>query len=282
MNPCANSNICLLVVENQEYPTQKNKLEALQLPFPLIYCHEPRAGLVYARNRGLKEADKIGAEWLASFDDDQEADINWLRVFEQAVEISPKVRIYAGPCQFRYPEYYSRFLRKLPPYHPQPGRSVVQCAGTGNAFFHHTIFGTGFENQRFDSKFNFSGGEDTDFFEKLYIKGFETHWLPNAVVYEDKNGERATLGYAMKIHRRRQANSCRIRHTNIAKPKAILTDLLKINRSIVFGFGALFSGLFLVLFKHSAALPLIGDAALRYARLQGFLDFYRGFSPEYY
>jgi succinoglycan biosynthesis protein ExoM len=46
--------------------------------FGAVYVHEPRCGLVYARNAAVEAALALDADFVAATNDDCEPDENWL------------------------------------------------------------------------------------------------------------------------------------------------------------------------------------------------------------
>ena len=50
----------LIVVDNDATPTAKPVVDALRAlsPFPIVYVHEPRAGVAYARNAAMTAASR--------------------------------------------------------------------------------------------------------------------------------------------------------------------------------------------------------------------------------
>ena len=67
----------LVIVDNDAIPTAKPVVDALRAlsPYPVVYVHEPRAGVAYARNAAMTAASGD----LISFNDDVfEAPQRWL------------------------------------------------------------------------------------------------------------------------------------------------------------------------------------------------------------
>ena len=96
--------VCVLVVENEIEQKLEKKLTEMEYPFPLYYAHESKLGLAHARNRVFLEAEKLNIDWLCSFDDDDEPDVDWLVRLEQAASELTICKIFMGRVEDKFPE----------------------------------------------------------------------------------------------------------------------------------------------------------------------------------
>ncbi len=174
----------ILVVDNASTDnTQEIVAEiASQTDVPLRCVRETRQGLSAARNRGIAEAQ---GEWLAFFDDDERAVRDWL--FELRATVDEKgIRASGGSVHLitadEDAEMLSPGLQKiLAPggreehesrFHPK------HSLNGGNQMLHWTVFE---EIGVYEETWT-EGGEDTQFFMRLYNAGIEAWYNPHAVV----------------------------------------------------------------------------------------------------
>src|SRR5262245_8558809 len=92
----------IVVVDNEEQPNAQATVEeiARRSPIPVHYVHEPRRGIATARNASLDKAVALGADWIATLDDDETAEADWI-----AELMSPKFRdvpVLVGQRNFVY------------------------------------------------------------------------------------------------------------------------------------------------------------------------------------
>ena len=73
--------INVIVADNDASGSASKVCDDLVLPFPLHYVIEPERGLASVRNRLLKEAILLDANWIAFIDDDEMPDPQWLLNF---------------------------------------------------------------------------------------------------------------------------------------------------------------------------------------------------------
>lgn len=176
----------VLVVDNasQDDTAQVITKMAEDYPVPLRGVYEGRKGVVYARNRGIVETT---GDWVAFFDDDQEADPRWLlELLHLALE--KKTRCVGGAVWLKLPADQAhrqltakvrmllgeaRWSDKPMAYTPKIG------PGAGNLMIQRTLFT---EAGGFDE--NILGrGEDTDLYFRICALG-ETCWFsPAAIIH---------------------------------------------------------------------------------------------------
>lgn len=150
----------------------------------LVYRHEPRRGLSFARNAGLDAALAIGATHAVFIDDDETPDPLWLEALLGAVETTGATAAI-GPV-------FPVFDGVPPPWcveraaFAKVGRAE---AGTplSDGYTSNAIVDLRFvadHGLRFASRYNHTGGEDTAFFRDLRAEGGTIAWAAAAVVHE--------------------------------------------------------------------------------------------------
>lgn len=175
----------IVVVDNASTDNTKSVLMNLRehCGFEFSYEYEPNPGVAHARNRGI---ERSRGDWIAFFDDDQVADVNWLSELLQEAD-RRGVQSVGGSV-----------LLKLPAQQPEEpvgttrrmlGEDVLatesqpygrrHAPGAGNWMIHRDVFnrvGT------FDPSLEY-GGEDTDLYRRIRNKGFQSWYTPAAVVH---------------------------------------------------------------------------------------------------
>ncbi|MEZ5406753.1 MAG: glycosyltransferase [Acidimicrobiales bacterium] len=195
----------VLIVDNDRTPSAQGTVDALieaGYPLPLRYRHEPAPGLAAARNRALDDA---GGDVLAFIDDDEVAEPGWpdglLRVMA-----STGAALVGGPVRTRF--------RHQPPAwvvdgglfdRPEPADGTPQTwLRSGNLAVDLTQIRA--HGLRFDQRFAFSGGEDTDFSLRARRLGLGLQWSATAAVTEIVGPDRTTLAWLTRRERRATAN----------------------------------------------------------------------------
>ncbi len=195
----------VLIVDNDRTPSAERTVQSLVdagHPLPLRYRHEPTPGLAAARNRALDDAD---GDVLVFIDDDEVAEPGWpdglLRVME-----ATGAAMVGGPVR-------TRFHHQPPAWvvdgglfdRPEPPDGTPQTwLRSGNlALDLAQIRSCGL---RFDQRFAFSGGEDTDFSLRARRLGLDLQWSATAPVTELVGPDRTTLAWLTRRERRATAN----------------------------------------------------------------------------
>ena len=186
----------LLVVDNDPGASARETVESYQRA-DVRYAHEPKPGVVQARNRAVRDA--AGA-YLAFIDDDEVARTGWiaalLRHVDRGVAASfgMVVQRYLGEVapglRGLLDDLYTRDLRR-------PADADVSDrwihVGTGNSLFCKSRCFA--DAEPFSAKLNGTGGEDVWLVRSLVERGLKLHWNPEAVVEEQIPADRSTLAY---------------------------------------------------------------------------------------
>jgi glycosyltransferase involved in cell wall biosynthesis len=160
---------------------------------------ETRAGVVYARNRGVEEA---GGEWIAFFDDDQVADPRWLLELLQC-GLQRKSSCVGGAVVLKLPDGFnepiSPFCRMLlgetVGMHELQPYSARKTPGAGNLLVHRSAFeSVGLFREEFNKR-----GEDTDLYLRMHAAGIEGWYTPKAIVHHVIPPERLTPEFLLRL-----------------------------------------------------------------------------------
>jgi succinoglycan biosynthesis protein ExoM len=187
----------LVIVDNDAIPTAKPVVDALRAlsPYPVVYVHEPRAGVAYARNAAMTAAS---GDFIAFLDDDEEAPEGWLAAL-LAVQSRHAADVVFGPVRARAPNnitqhrnYLERFFSRLD---DAPEGRIAHYYGCGNSLVRRAALPD--PCRPFSLARNHIGGEDDLLFGHLQAKGAVFAWAPDAWVHEDPAASRLTLRYTI-------------------------------------------------------------------------------------
>jgi len=173
----------IVVVDDGSTDNTAEVLRELQQssPIPFIVVQGASAGVAAARNLG---AQKARGEWLASFDDDQIAERNWLRDLhtlaaeKQAACVGGSLRLLLPEA--RRSENPGPRVRKVLGEHLL-GETPLRYSGklfpaTNNVLMRRSMFDA---LGGYDVSFT-EGGEDTDFFRRAKAAGNELWFQPRS------------------------------------------------------------------------------------------------------
>jgi glycosyltransferase involved in cell wall biosynthesis len=152
-------------------------------PVRVRYIRTEGRGVSHARNVGIAEA---AGDWVAFFDQDQLAEVNWLKELF-AVASASGAAVVDGPRDLALPqEHLSRLssvcrrilgeIEGSTDAHIHIGRT---CSCTGNVLIRRRVFDV---VGRFDESI-LQGGEDWDFFRRVGSVGFDIWYAPRALVH---------------------------------------------------------------------------------------------------
>lgn len=194
----ASAAVTVIVVDNEAQPNNsKIVLDWSQTIRGLasVYVHEPRRGISQARNAAITKALELGADWIAFIDDDEVADANWLQALWSAAG-QHTADIVAGPV----PQFSAEGAQIWKGPKRTEGSRMKRCAA-GNVLFRTSIASE--NGLRFDSRFDLTGGEDTDFFSRAHRLGAVIVWTNTAIAREIVPPTRLTLRYHASVGFRR-------------------------------------------------------------------------------
>jgi succinoglycan biosynthesis protein ExoM len=197
ISPDARSNIRFIIVENGSAETAQDIVSDFKAGLAIEYTHEPRVGIVYARNAAVDAFLKTDAKWMATIDDDETVDAGWLTAMLDAIETYPRGKTFAGPHHRITPQGANRWLASKPMQNPKTGTPHWN-ASTANALFSREVFELDAMNLRFHPMFNLSGGSDTFLFFQLKDLGEDVLWVREAECFEPTVIERTRLRFRIK------------------------------------------------------------------------------------
>ena len=187
----------VLVIDNCPDASARQIVEQAGLS-SVRYIHEPKSGVVHARNRGVVEA---AGEYLIFLDDDEVPCPFWLDAWLTQAN---------GRTTMTFGRIVPRLLAPCPPslagqvdraysrdMHQPTGADISDSwayLGTGNAMFHKVSC---FDSDTpFDQRFNARGGEDVWLIRSLVKRGHKLLWNHDALVEELVPENRMTLSFA--------------------------------------------------------------------------------------
>ena len=163
------------------------------------YVHSGKRNISIARNRLIETAAERG-DWIAMTDDDCEPSDHWIASF-LAVQAATGADVVTGTLYRRAPENAPAWIRTQPfldrDRFDTDDMARMDVAFTNNCFLRAAMIRKNPE-LRFRQDFGRIGGEDTVFFDQVARSGADMRFAKNAVMYENEDEERLTLGYQMR------------------------------------------------------------------------------------
>jgi len=175
----------ILIADNDEVPSAKATVDALAGRWPIRYLHAPARNISIARN-ALLEAST--ADFIAWIDDDEIAEPNWLAALLASIGDHDAA---FGPVRALYPAEAPDWIRTadLHSTHAVETANGVVTGYTSNALVRRASVG----RERFLETLGRSGGEDTEFFTRLFAQGRRFVAAPAALVSEPTAQDRLSL-----------------------------------------------------------------------------------------
>ena len=175
----------IVVCDNDDSPSAQTvvKETAAAMTRSVLYYHAPARNISVARNAGLDAAVARGADWVAFLDDDEIAEPDWLATLLACAKANGSDAVF-GPSIANYGPDAPDWMRRED-YHsnwPERRGGVVQTGHTCNALLR--LGDAPWRAERFDVARGRAGGEDTEFFFRLYHQGARFEISETAVVRE--------------------------------------------------------------------------------------------------
>lgn len=193
----------VVVVDNAEQPRAKDVVGAI---YPeAVYIHQPRPGIATARNTSVQTVPPE-AEAVVFVDDDEQVSPGWLSALLDCANTSGADAV-TGPVVPNFREGEPDWVR----HYGYVRRTDFQTGphqrrlATNNTLVRWRWFAE--RRFRFDERFNFTGGSDSDLFERMLKAGAQFWWCAEAVVTEDVPPERSSREWL----RRRALRGGRVR-----------------------------------------------------------------------
>lgn len=196
--PGAAPRVVLIIADNDPAAPAFASAEAAQgtSRWPLVYLHEPRRGIVAARNRTLSAVPEEAA-LVAFVDDDETVSPDWLNALLTTLRETEATAVQ-GPVEPVYATPPPAWIEALGIFRlgPFAEGAALTFAATNNSLvdarFLHRLGG------RFDDRFNDSGGEDEELFGRLRAGGGTIRAAARAVVFDTVPANRMTLAWVLR------------------------------------------------------------------------------------
>ena len=158
-----NVHFSVLLVENDSEPQYAPIVERYQDRLDIHYEVEPKPGLANVRNRALDTAEKLGVNWIGSIDDDVVIPQDWLTHMVTAIGSYPDTKVFYGNwIRHNHPDEPA-WHPKTHHYNKNATGRIIKVSSFNNIAAKADVFAQSGMALRFDPRFNFIGGEDTDF-----------------------------------------------------------------------------------------------------------------------
>ncbi len=217
----------ILIVDNDEFKSAYGVVKEFEDrgAIKVNYVVEKNPGLSNVRNCALKTAIEMGATHIAFVDDDEIVDKNWLKAHIDFYETKEDIDVSSGPAYAKFDKKYPAYIMKNSVFRQssskEHGKIRKSCA-TNNVFMGLDIVQE--NNLYFLKDFNFTGGEDGNFFERITKCGYKIGWNEEAIAYEVVNEERANIKWilARKYYDGYMGAILRFRYNNISVYKRVV------------------------------------------------------------
>ncbi len=272
----------VLLVENDTTPQYADIVYKFKDTLSLHYEVEPEPGLTYVRNHALSSAEKMGVDWIGSIDDDVTISEDWLVHMVSAIRKYNDTQIFYGNwVRHNHPDepdwHPSAFH-----YNPNPTGRKIMVSSFNNIAVKAVVFASDGMAVRFDHRFRFTGGEDSDYTRTFLERGGVIRSVHEARGDEYNSEDRAD--FTERMHRASSIEySCaKIRHKHDPAIIAAGWSLQTIYRSLVFGIVNITVGALAMPFNKLWGLKRYGAARQYFAGVHGALRYYFGSDPELY
>lgn len=208
-------------------------------PFPLHVIAVPERGISQARNGILTQGFEVmQADYLAMVDDDETVEPDWIAelVKMQQQTGADVVSGIAKPIfEINLPSW--AIGQKIYMQGKRHQTGIVEIAsGSGHTLYTHHIYKNSAGNiNLFDYRFSLSGGEDTEYFERLRKQGVTFAYTSKAISYEHFPASRVTKKWAIQRTSRMGASHIRIYKLHGASLKTWVMEIIKIPAGIIQG-----------------------------------------------
>ena len=221
----------VIVVDNDKLKSGFAIVNKLQTNYPhtLTYCHEPKQNISAARNTYLREAK---GEWIASLDDDEVADKHWLQYLLKAAN-EFNADVVFGVVKTIYPKETPQWIidggllaHKWRATGAQVSSGATNCTLIKGSVLAET-------DHKFDLNFGLTGGEDSQFFYRLHLKGYKLIVCREAFVTELVQQNKLNSQYIIKRAFQIGQTYSRYRYTGdvplVRKLLFVIVTILKLN-----------------------------------------------------
>lgn len=196
MNIKKEFNIRIIIVDNDadNNSIDSNFLKKYKEKYSIDYIKESKKGISNARNRCIVEAKKYYFDYFLFLDDDEIVDSDWLNKMIKC-KINYDADVVRGSVITTYSNNIKTYIVKSGFFDREikkTGEKLDSCACGNVLIGSNVILETGI---CFKEEYNFSGGEDTDFFYEVLDNGYKIVWCQEGKVFEDLSDERNNLKF---------------------------------------------------------------------------------------
>ena len=181
----------VIVVDNDRGQTARRVAEDFSELLCLQYLVEPERGLARVRNRAVAASN---AKFVAFVDDDEWASPGWLASLH-VVAKSTDADAVIGPVRIHFGADVPNYVRACHYFEESvlPDGAIVPwyLTRTSNALVRRSSMPD--MECPFLTKFDLTGGEDIDLFQRMISRGAVIRAARTALVYEDRPVQRANL-----------------------------------------------------------------------------------------
>lgn len=199
----------LIIADNDPEATGQSIAEDFRnrLPFPVTYVVEPTRGISSVRNRLVKEADALGAEFIAYVDDDETVDPFWLTELLRVMQ-DTNASVVGGPVISLFDGDVPMYLQKCFGHRVAPTGKPVKRIGTGSVLFRSDMLTQ--ISGPFNVNLNLSGGADSLLSEEILQMGGTLLWSADALAWEYVPASRLSIKWVLRRRFRGGAGESRI------------------------------------------------------------------------
>jgi len=216
----------VVVVDNDEhaYAEELVKAQASIMDIPVFYRQESAKNIALARNCSINNAN---GEWVAFIDDDEVADPDWLAKLLSTAQTYQADAVF-GRVKSTYPSHTPQWIIDSGVFdRPAVSNGQEVTSGATNS----TLISQAAIHKyqlKFDSSYGLTGGEDADFFYRLYQHGGKLVCSNEAFVSEEVASNRLNINYLLKRALRigETYTRYRIQKAPLANKFAYFTDVL--------------------------------------------------------
>lgn len=188
----------IIVVDNDPGGSALMFCEGIRsdLNWPLRCFVESRRGVSYARNKAVACAEE-DVDFIAFIDDDEVPESSWLDELLHVQQLH-NADVVAGPVLPYFNESVPLWVKRGNFFERsrRPTGYPIDVAATNNALVRSEVFRK--MEKIFDERFIAPGGEDADFFMRVYRAGYSIIWANDALVYEWIPKSRANAKYLLQ------------------------------------------------------------------------------------
>ncbi|MCJ8352088.1 glycosyltransferase family 2 protein [Moritella sp.] len=216
----------VIVVDNDEhaYAEMQVKGQANLMDIPVYYRQETAKNIALARNCSINNTK---GEWLAFIDDDEVADPDWLAQLLATAQTYQADAVF-GRVKSTYPSHTPQWIIDSGVFErPAVSNGQEVTSGATNSTLVSQAAIKKYQLS-FDSDYGLTGGEDADFFYRLYQHGGKLVCSNEAYVSEEVANNRLNINYLLRraIRIGETYTRYRIQQAPLTNKLAYFTDVL--------------------------------------------------------